>query len=343
MQKNFIQNVNDYIYQGTKTLDTELQDKIEYSKYMNLCSYSVMVFLFVNAWLVFFWLSTTLKPCVYAVLDGFNYIKDETLKRIVINYDNLLGFYINFDNLNIWKSNLSNTYLNTGKNLEMEKNKIDLNHFHCHDDSHKKNNTQRHRRINNQKGVTLKSLRISFFFSILFGTTILVYISWFFVTIYYINWINYGSELCNFIKGDMVSIISSLVTMKQYHLNSTFFLADQKQYLNYQTDLFLNKKINLESTFDSLEKMINSTYYDRPCTLIHTINVTHCELVGERSLQFGMKTLKKRMEAFSTNYLINDPIVEASNADIYTFDYAIIYSEEILMEVFKKWKETINN
>jgi hypothetical protein len=34
--------------------------------------------------------------------------------------------------------------------------------------------------------------------------------------------------------------------------------------LTYQTDLFL-KKVVFESKFPSLEKMINSTYYDRPC------------------------------------------------------------------------------
>jgi hypothetical protein len=55
-----------------------------------------------------------------------------------------------------------------------------------------------------------------------------------------------------------------------------------------------------------------------------------CETVGERSLEFGLLTLKKRMEDFSTNYLDRTPVIEASTQEMYEFDLAVHYAGEIL-------------
>jgi len=128
--------------------------------------------------------------------------------------------------------------------------------------------------------------------------------------------------------------------MKQYHFNSTYFLQNQIQDLTYQTHLFA-ENVNLEWRLQDFESKINNTYYDRPCTILS--NITDCEFVGERSLEFGFLTLKKRMQSYSYNYIQHLPIIEASNNEIYTFDFAVNYSTEILMNVLINWKNTMDN
>lgn len=56
-----------------------------------------MVSYFVLAWVLFYLLSTILRPCVAEIIDGFNYIKPELLKKILRNFDNLLHYFINFE------------------------------------------------------------------------------------------------------------------------------------------------------------------------------------------------------------------------------------------------------
>lgn len=79
-----------------------------------------------------------------------------------------------------------------------------------------KTNTQKHRRLNIQKGIDLKSIKVSLCFAILFSATILVYLTWFSLTIYYSSYIHYGDQLSTFLKGDLISLTTALITMKQY-------------------------------------------------------------------------------------------------------------------------------
>lgn len=226
-----------------------------------------MCMYFVLAWVLFWMLSRILAPCVAEIIDGFNYIKPELVKKILKNFDNLSNYFINFEHLNIWKSNTSSTFPNYEKRIENKRVRApDLQIQGNQKES--KTNTQKHRRLNITKGIELKSIKVSICFAILFSFTILVYLIWWFLSVFYADWITYGNELSIFIKGDLVSLMSSLITMKQYSLDQTFFIASQKEHMNYQTDLFLNKVI-FQSKFESLETMINSTYYDRPCKLLN--------------------------------------------------------------------------
>jgi hypothetical protein len=56
-----------------------------------------MVSYFLLAWVLFYLLSTILRPCVAEIIDGFNYIKPELLKKILKNFDNLVHYFINFE------------------------------------------------------------------------------------------------------------------------------------------------------------------------------------------------------------------------------------------------------
>ena len=77
MQNNFLQNVNDYILINTRILDSEVVNEIDTTNFLNIGLVSLISVYFISAWVLFYFLSNLIRPCVTSILDGFNYIKQD--------------------------------------------------------------------------------------------------------------------------------------------------------------------------------------------------------------------------------------------------------------------------
>lgn len=47
------------------------------------------------------------------------------------------------------------------------------------------------------------------------------------------------------------------------------------------------------------------------------------------------------MKAFSKDYLDSDPVIVATNIEIYEYDQAVYYAEQILQSVFDIWRNDL--
>lgn len=269
IQNNYLQNINTYIIEEIIVITEDFDSDFTFTQRTNMVTSITIQLLFSISCIFFYQLSRSLIPSVESIQDGFNYIPTEIVYKLIKYFQNLLNIWIDLDRQLI----LQNTKFNNASAISNKKtasNNINVNISKKKFEKSDKNNTQKQRRINVERSIKSKSLRAGIFLGALFQLCVLLFTFWTVLDIVQYNWMQYGTDIGSYLKNDIIAIMTSLVTMKQYQINSTFFAANQRQHLDYQTDLYLGN-LKFEGKYRYLEDKINTTYFDRPCNLLNVI------------------------------------------------------------------------